>query len=165
MDLSLATENINSVRLSIELNGKVLDEVLDKYVTKNVAELDKILCAVKSALDDPDALTTAELESLALKLPTVIYFMSEHVERLGIRTDLAKLLEKDRYGKTLLAVAGTVKEREAIALKESQYENIVSAAVARAYKTIVVKIEAAQDLLAVVKKVLTRRIAENDIGD
>ena len=60
-------------------------------------------------------------------------------------------------------ITGTVADKDSLAELASQEEFIVSAAYNRAYKIMKSKVENAQELLASVKKVLSRRIQEAEL--
>jgi hypothetical protein len=162
MDVKETPQVLNDIRISIELNSKVIDEIVNKYIDKKVYELDMLIAQVKDALSSSEEISISEFESLAMKIPVLCYTTADSLEKMGVRADIAKALEKEKYAKILCAVSGTVKERDMVAIQQSQYESVLAAACKRAYNIIQSKLTYAQDLFTSVKKILTRRIAELD---
>ena len=93
-----------------------------------------------------------------LTLPTLLYFVSESQEALGIREDVSKAYEKDKFNETISHTEGTVAVKTALAELETQNEYLAKVVYQRAYKKIKLRVEAAYELLQSVKKVLSRRM-------
>jgi hypothetical protein len=99
-----------------------------------------------------------------MNLSTYIYFAGGTCEYLGIRDDISKAVYKEMYHTARASQSsGTVADKDSLAELASQEEFIVSAAYNRAYKIMKSKVENAQELLASVKKVLSRRIQEAEL--
>lgn len=156
---------VDEARTKVELNSRQIDELTTAIINKYTAELDELLMQVKECITGVNDITEFEFETIALKIPTFLYWTSGGLEMVGVRNDLAKMFEKEKYNKIYSSVQGTIKERESVADLEARAENVVTIATNRAYKVLQSKIQAAYELLAVVKKILTRRIEERKIPE
>lgn len=165
-ELFTIKNQIDEQRAKVELNSRYVDEICMDIINKHTKDLDILIDAVRGILSKDDYMITGEeLESIALKIPVYLYSLCTVQEQLGIRADISKSFEKDKYAKIARSVQGTVKEKEYIALNETQADSVVSIVSARVYKMIQMKIEIALELLASVKKVINKRADELRLND
>lgn len=156
---------IDEQRTKVELNSRYIDEICMDIINKHTKDLDALVDTVRDILSKDDYLITGdELESIALKIPVFVYSLCTIQEQLGIRADISKSFEKDRYAQIARSVQGTVKEKEYAAMNETQAETVVSIVMARVYKMIQMKIQIALELLASIKKVMNKRAEEMDLN-
>ena len=113
------------------------------------------------------------LESTYMKLSSILYFMGDQLEQLGIHNDMSKAAKQEIYNKAYLANQikdsdkknkTTVAENIAVAEQQSQYETIVNSIYDRAYKMLKYKIDAGFELLNTLRKIITRRMQEVDLS-
>lgn len=157
---------LNNARTRVEINSRTIDKLCEDMVSKYSKDLDELMTNVKNLLSCDDDITTEEFEILALKLPTLLYFTASSAEFIGIRMDVSKAYEKEKFANTYINLSsGTVKEKEYIATDATQAEFIVTVVTTRTYKQLQQKIQAGFELLAAVKKVLTRRMQTNSVPD
>lgn len=162
----LNMDNINSIRENVEKNSAIIDDIVSSIISPYVLSLDKYVGFIKDCLKDGEnPPTTEELDDFCLNLSTYIYFAGGMTEHLGIRDDIAKAVYKEMYHTARANQdKGTVADKDSIAELASQEEYIVSSSYTRAYKMMKSKVENAQELLASVKKVLSRRIQEMELS-
>ena len=150
---------LNKARAKVEINSRTIDLLCKEMIDKYAVDLDKLIDTVKDMLNSNEEITTEEFEMMALKLPTLLYSVSCGMEYVGIRMDVSKAFEKEKYASTYLSLStGSVKEKEFIATNDTYSEFIISVVTSRTYKQLQQKVQAGYELLAAVKKVLTRRI-------
>jgi len=156
---SLQTQ-IDDQRKKVELSSRYIDQICEDTVYKYTKDLDALIKSVSEVLknNDDTTITNQEYESLAIKLPTYLYEIVSVQERLGIRADVSKAFEKEKFSNIAMSVQGTAKEREYYATTETQADSVVSIACARAYKTLQLKVQVALELLASIKKIMSRRL-------
>jgi hypothetical protein len=129
---------------------------LDAYVNKVQKELRN--------KDNPP--TDSELDDYCLNLSTLIYFASEGAERIGIRDGVAKTTYKEAYNTYRLnCKKGTAVDKTNTAELQSIKESVISMAYASAYKTAKAKVDSATELLASIKKVISRRQDEMKLSN
>lgn len=159
---SAILEKIGQIQLRVEENAKVIDGLVAQIITPYTKDLDNYVDFVRSCLKDGEhPLTDSELEDISNNMATYIYYASGMCEQLGVRDDISKALYKETYNNARLDLdRGTVDDKNTIAESKSQQEQLVSICYNRAYRTLKAKVDAAQELLGSVKKVLTKRISD-----
>jgi hypothetical protein len=165
-DIAEIQPQLNKARTKVEINSRAIDNLCKDLAKSYSQDLDDLMQKVKELLRCDDEITTEEFETIALKLPTLLYFTASCAEFMGIRMDVAKAYEKEKFANTYINLSsGTVKEKEYIATDATQAEFIVTVVATRTYKQLQQKIEAGYELLAAVKKALTRRMQTYQIPE
>lgn len=142
-----------------------VNDVVKRIVNKYCGELDKYMQFVKSVIQDKKTPpNTLELDDFALNIPLYIYFVSEGQEKIGLSESITKELFKECYNEKFKEAVGTVAERKAKAELDAQYEQLNHLIYQSAYKQIKSKVDAAQEVLNSVKKVIGRREAEYNLS-
>ena len=165
-DLStINTSAINSIKLRVEDNSRIVDDIVNEIVSPYVKDLDRYVQFIKNCLKDGEnPPTDYELEDFLMNLSTDIYFASGMSEQLGIRDDIAKAVYKETYNSVRdSTVGGTIADKNVQAELESQQEQLISICYTRAYRVVKAKVESAQELLSSCKKVLSRRMSEQQL--
>lgn len=162
---NIDTEKIASIQTRIENSSAKMDEIVDTIITTYVDELDKYVSHIDERLcDKGNPPTDAELDKFCLNLSSLIYFASSMSERLGIRDDIAKATYKEVYNTTRDgAEKGTVQDKNTLAELASQQEQLISVCYTRAYRIVKAKVDSAQELLTSIKKVISRRMQEQQL--
>jgi len=158
-------DSLTKIQENIESNAGALDTIVNDIIAPYCRDLDKYVGFIKECLKDGEnPPTNEELDDFCMNLSTYIYFAGGTCEYLGIRDDISKAVYKEMYHTARASQdTGTVADKDSLAELASQEEFIVSAAYNRAYKIMKSKVENAQELLASVKKVLSRRIQEAEL--
>jgi len=156
---------IKQLKDNIENNATEIDEIVESIIEPYCNSLDNYVKFIKDCLNDGEnPPTDAELDDFCMNLSTYIYFAGGLCERLGIRDDIAKAVYKEAYHSNRSNIdKGTVADKDSIAALRSQEEYLISSAYTRAYKTMKSKVENAQELLQSCKKVLSRRMQEQEL--
>lgn len=162
--------------------GDVLAEVHN-----NVAEIeslsDQVVCSYTSTLDhvmqriyeelQRENLPVDLLEQYSLELSNILYFMGDSLENLGIYDDISKAMYKETYNRAYLSNQvkdtekrnkTTVAENQAHADEQAKPQAAANAIYARAYKRVKYKIEAAQEMVNTLRKIITKRIQEMQLS-
>ena len=158
-------KDIQNIKNKIEKNSETIDKIVDDIIKPYCKDLDKYIRFIRNCLKDGEnPPTTEELDDWCLNLSTFIYFAGGLCERLGIRDDIGKAVYKEMYHSQRASIdKGTVADKDSLAELASQEEAITSACYTRAYKTMKSKVENAQELLQSCKKVLSRRMQEQEL--
>lgn len=144
-------------------NSKNVNELVLAIVDKVTKELDTVVYKVKQELLGGAPIVTENLEYYALEISTLLYYLGQSQEYVGLRHDVAKAIYKERYAEAYAKAIGTISDKTAQAENEVNYEFIEQSINERAYKRLKIKIENATELLQTIKKVLSRRIAEFEL--
>lgn len=150
----------------VEENSGKLEKTINEIIEVYSGELDEYLNFVRGILrNDEQPPTDAELDDFALNISTLIYFTSVGCEQMGIRDDLSRAAYKEAYNvaRSLLD-KGTVADKNMQAEIDAQAEHIVNIVYSKSYKILKAKVESAQEVLASVKKVMSRRMNEAELS-
>jgi len=150
----------------VEENSAEIDKTINEIIDTYSGELDEYMNFVLSILkDDKQPPTDAELDDFVMRLSTLIYFTSVGAEQMGIRDDLSHTAYKEAYNTARSMIkGGTVADKNSQAELDSLAEHIVHLVYNKSYKILKAKVEAAQDVLGSVKKVLSRRMSEAELS-
>lgn len=156
---------VKEIQNNIENNADKINEIVNAIILPYVKDLDEYILFIKDILKDGEnPPTVSELEDFCMNLSTNIYFASGMQEQLGIRDDISKAIYKEVYNTVREKSAnGTIADKNTLAELASQQEYLTNICYSRAYKMTKSKVEAAQEILASCKKIISRRIAETEL--
>ena len=159
------SESLLDKKLKSDAVSKEVQEVSDEIAKEYTKDLDKYVHFIRSILKDGEnPPSIQELEDYCINLPVLIYYASEMQEKLGINDDISKSLYKRAYNThRMCQEVGTVADKTSIAEELSNDELIISICYKRAYTIVKNKVDAAQELLSSCKKIITRRISEQEL--
>lgn len=162
MDGDKLTETVNGIDKSAEY----VDDIVDAIVQSCCSELDQYVTYVKGLLDDVNTpIQDVELDDIILTIPTLLYFAGNSQESLGIREDVAKLDETNRYNTYFMASSGsTAALRQAYAKLQVQNESLATLVYQRACKKVKLRCDYALEILQSTKKILSRRMTEMELS-
>ena len=156
---------LENVKNSVENNSSQIQERVEGIIKPYCKDLDNYVDFIKSILaDGENPPTSQELDDFCMNLSVYIYYASGMQEQLGIKDDIARAIYKEMYHSSRDSIdKGTVADKDSLAELASQQEYLVSVCYKRAYNIIKAKVSAAQEMLASVKKVISRRMQEVEI--
>lgn len=167
------TEKVEALMESTDESVKYFESVSTKTAEKYTEHLDKLMQNLYKRIVVADSVEDKELEKDLLELTNLIYFMGDKLETLGIYGDMSSSAAKEVYNKAYLEAQyaetdskkkPTVAELTAVAEQESQYESVVNDIYTRAYKMVKFKVEQANKMVDVLRKVITRRMQEQSLA-
>lgn len=150
----------------VERNSREMDILVNTIVDKFCKPLDDYIESISELLSDNDRkhIPDEKLDSIVLNLPTLLYFASTAQESLGIREDMAKSIRNELFNRVRENAKGTIADKNAAAELAAMQETLVWSVYQRAYKIVKCKVEGGYELLASVKKVISRRSAEYSLS-
>ena len=156
---------LENIKNSVETNSSQIQEIVEGIIKPYCKDLDNYVDFIKSILaDGENPPTSQELDDFCMNLSVYIYYASGMQEQLGIKDDIARAIYKEMYHSSRDSIdKGTVADKDSLAELASQQEYLVSVCYKRAYNIIKAKVSAAQEMLASVKKVISRRMQEVEI--
>jgi hypothetical protein len=162
---NLDKSKIEEIRNRVNISSEKLEEIVNEIVNPYTSDLDRYVDFIREVLRDGENPPTAqELDDFCLNLPVYLYYASGMQEQLGIRDDISRALYKEIYNSHRQSQEkGTVADKDAIAELASQQEYLTSICYKRAYSIVKAKVSAGQELLSSCKKIITRRISENEL--
>ena len=142
-------------------------EVYNKLVETVTEDLDSVMQKVYEEIVMKDDVPIDTIQTLFIQLGNYVYFFGSRVEQVGLDSDLAENLMKEKYNlaynDNLIASDGkkrTANELTAIAEKYSLSETVLSDIYKRVYKTVKFKVDSAQSMVQSLSKVLSKRMQE-----
>ena len=157
-------EAIRRIQARIQENSRALDTVVNKLVSDYCKPLDDYIQLIKDILDDKKVPPTdQELDDFTLNLPVLLYFTGEAQESLGIKEDVARAIKTEVYNEVFNVSSGTIADKTAKAELAAQNEGITHLVYQRAYKKVKLRMEAANEVLQSIKKVMSRRMTEMEM--
>lgn len=161
----LDKDKLSGILQRTDDNSDYINDVVNDIVKKYCQPLDDLMHLFQEILNDSNnPPTDEELDQMTMKLPNLLYFAGEGQEALGIKDDTSKAIKMEVYNKIHMDTAGTVADKESKANAGSQYETIVNAIYSRAYKKVKLRMEAGFEQLQSIKKVISRRCLEKELG-
>jgi hypothetical protein len=159
-------EIIHKVIEKVEDNSAKVEAIVDELVDEYCHQLDDLIYKFRECLQDTkNPITEWELDDVCLKLPSYLYFIGEAQERFGIKEDIAKSVKMELYNSIHQRTRGTIADKQAASEAGTIQEDIVHKAYQRAYKRTKQKLEAAYEILSSVKKVISRRMGEQELSN
>lgn len=164
--VSTQDEIIHNIMARVEDNSAKVEEIVDELIYQHCKEIDELIRKFRQCLNDKDnPVTEWELDDVCLKLPSYLYFIGEAQEKFGIKEDIAKSVKMELYNQIHQRTKGTIADKQAASEAGTLEEDIVYRAYQRAYKRIKQKLEAAYELLSSIKKVISRRMGEQELAN
>ena len=156
---------IRQLQKRIDANSDIVDSIVNRLVSNYCKPLDEYMEFIRNILNDTvNPPTDRELDDFTLNIPVLLYFTGEAQEALGIKEDVAKAVKQELYNEIYDKSTGTIADKTAVAELATQNEYIAHIAYQRAYKKVKLRMEAANEMLQSVKKIITRRVAEYEIS-
>ena len=156
---------VRKIQRRVDTNSEIIDGIVDRLVSQYCAPLDDYMNRIREILaDEANPPTDSELDNFALNIPVLLYFTGEAQEALGIREDVAKAIKQELYNEAYDKADGTIGDKTAVAELATQNEYIAHVAYQRAYKKVKLRMEAANEALQSVKKVISRRMVEYEVA-
>lgn len=149
----------------ISENSKLIEDIAFNISKEFTQELDKVMGTCKSIFQSKDKITNQEIEDLLAQLPSILYFVNEGQEAVGIKQDIAEMTKKTNYNIAREKANGTVADKNTTAEGQVINEAINEIIYQRAYKLIRAKIEMAQEMVNSLKRIFDARMMEYQIGN
>lgn len=161
----LDREKIKEIQGSVNVSSEKLEEIVNEIIQPYCSDLDRYVDFIRSILRDGENPPTAyELDDFCLNLSVYLYYAGGMQEQLGIKDDISRALYKEIYNSYRQSQEkGTVADKDALAELASQQEYLTSVCYKRAYSIMKAKVSAGQELLSSCKKIISRRMSENEL--
>lgn len=156
---------VRSLQKRIDKNSDLVNSIVNRLVSEYCRSLDEYMQFIRNILNDTaNPPTDRELDDFALNIPVLIYFTGEAQEALGIKEDVAKAVKQELYNEVYDKASGTIADKSAAAELATQNEYIAHIAYQRAYKKVKLRMEAANETLQSIKKIISRRMVEYEVA-
>lgn len=163
-------ESINDAVKTVDNMQEQFSNLFDLIITGYTNDIDNVLKDINDNLIiNKICPSSDDIEIYMLKLNNEIYKLSDNVERMGIYDSVSRAIYKDCYNQIYLnnqikdgekKNKTTVAELTALSEQGTVYENLVNDVYNRVYKTLKIKLDAAQSMLATLSKLLSKRMQD-----
>lgn len=163
-------ESLNDVVKTVDDMQLDFTNLFDLILTRYTNDIDKVLKEINDNLIiNKICPSSDDIEIYMLKLNNEIYKLSDNVERIGIYDSVSKAIYKDCYNQIYLnnqvkdsekKNKTTVAELTALSEQGTVYESLVNDVYNKVYKTMKIKLDAAQSMLATLSKLLSKRMQD-----
>lgn len=168
-------ERVKELLNSTDINSTYFARIVDDVVKSYSSDLENLMSTIEQSVFQNTIVDDISLESYALRLTNMLYFIGERLETVGIKADIARAARQEIYNKTYLEndvekeingkkVKPTKDANMAVAEEESKYESVVSSIYERTYKIIKFKIDAAQEMVNTLRKIITKHIQDANMA-
>lgn len=153
------SDTVSSLMKETDEYSSYLQELVDTVVSDCCQTLDNYVKYISNILaDTTGVITDEELDDVIMTIPSLVYFVSESQERIGLKGDIAETSKKQLFNEYFTKVEGTVQQKKASAENSVIDNELLSVVYARAYNVVKQRVSVALELLQSAKKVLTRRM-------
>lgn len=163
-------ESLNDVVKTVDDMQTQFSNLFDLIITEYTNDIDKVLKDINDNLIvNKICPSSDDIEMYMLKLNNEIYKLSDNVERIGIYDSVSKAIYKDCYNQIYLnnqvkdsekKNKTTVAELTALSEQGTVYESLVNDVYNKVYKTMKIKLDAAQSMLSTLSKLLSKRMQD-----
>lgn len=164
------SKSLNDVVKTVEDMQLDFTNLFDLILTGYTNDIDKVLKEINDNLIiNKICPSSDDIEIYMLKLNNEIYKLSDNIERIGIYDSVSKAIYKDCYNQIYLnnqikdgekKNKTTVAELTALSEQGTVYESLVNDVYSKVYKTMKIKLDAAQSMLATLSKLLSKRMQD-----
>lgn len=159
--INLRQEEVEDVKETVDSYGDIVESVVNEIIDKEVSALDDTIYDIQELLVNKDMIDVEDLTYYIAYLPTLIYYVGDRAESVGIKSDSSTVVRKQKFDDFyLLAKGKTVNDKTSETNKLIINESVVESAYKRAYKKIQSRLDIADMVLTSLKKVLQWKITE-----
>lgn len=156
--IDIRADEVEVAKTDVDLYSGIISEIVQRVAGECTKDLDEFMRQTRKALKDIGSFTDEELIYSITEIPVLMYYTSDLMEELGIKSDSSAALKRERYDAYFaLAVGRTIPDKQSETNELIKSEAVVEQAYKRAYKKVQNKLENASQLLASLKKVLSYR--------
>lgn len=159
---------------TINESSSYFEDTLLQIVNAHSEVLDELMKNIYIDVIQVEYPSIDTLEKYFLELTNTLYFMGEKLELLGIRDTVSKSHYKEAYNKAYLANQikdsdkknkTTIAENQAVAETAAMYESTVNDLYKKAYQLVDYKIDAGQEMIKTLSKIITKRLNEMQLTE
>ena len=166
-------EQCQATMAQYDSDMQYVEQMSNDIVKSRTNDLDGLMSDINRDIiqvQDPDIKV---LERYFLELTNALYFINPYCESLGFYEDLSKSGLKMKYNKaysdnqisnTAKGVKTTVADNQLAAENASMTENIVSLIYSRSFRIIKVKLDAANEMVRTLSKIISSRMSERQLS-
>lgn len=166
-------DKISKLLSNIEEDIEYVKTISDEIVSKRTQDLDELMCTIQEDIVVADNASDEILEKYFLELTNALYFINTRCEFMGFYEDISKSSAKLAYNKAYsdnqiknasMGLKTTVADNQLYAENESLNENLMSLIYSRSFKIIKTKVDAAQEMVKTLSKLISSHMQEKQMS-
>lgn len=171
---NIETEKIDKILETTNDNSQYFESISTGVVTAYTEDLDSIMQEIYVNVISADGCSDDMLENYCLRLSSILYFMGDKLESVGIKDDLSEAARAEVYNQAYLknqikdptdkSKKITVAELQSLATEASKYESVINSIYSRCYKQIKYKIDAGYRYVDVLRKIISKRMNDSQLS-
>lgn len=170
---------IDSTKLSdkivnIEDDVENVEQILTDVISYYSSDLDRVMENIQKEIIENEYPAINTVEKYFIELSSVLYFMCERSERLGVFDSISRTKAQETYNVKYLehqhstdgqvgTKKPTVAESQAVSENSAMYDKTVNDIYNKAYRTVKNKISAAETMVSTLSKILSHRMQESQM--
>lgn len=143
------------------------DEIVDDVVAKYSKQLDEFVAYFEGILDrlrdEKKKISDQTLQNSALRLPVMMYRLSDIIDRAAIEHDIGKAANKAVYAQAYLEAVGTIPDKEAQAELVAADEAVIVDLARHVHRRLQGKMDNASAIFDAIRKVMSARDTEKQV--
>lgn len=172
--MKIESEKISKIMNECDENIEYVNSISNDIVKSKTQDLDELMTAIQNDIiivEEPDVKL---IERYFLELTNALYFINTRCESFGFYDDIAKSNSKlklnQEYVNSQISSLNnktkvTINDLNIAAENKTINENIVSLIYSRSFRIIKVKIDAANEMVRTLSKVLSARMSERQLSN
>lgn len=165
--------SIEQILAKSEEDIKYIESISNKIIASKTADLDELMMAIQQDVVIADNPSDQIIESYFLELTNALYFVNTKCEFLGFYEDLSKSNAKIKYNQAYSEnqirnannnIKTTVNDNVLYAENESINETLVNLIYSRSFRIIKVKVDAAQEMVKTLSKLISAHMQERQLS-
>lgn len=164
-------KKFNEVRTTVDEDVSYLDTIIDEVVNKYTSSLDTLMENINKEIIEDDHPAINTIEKYFMSLTSALYSMADKVEKLGVYDSISKSKFSETYNMKYLehqhsndddpkGKKPTVAESTAVSENAAIYDKTINDMYNKSYKIIKAKIDAANNMVNTLSKVMSHRMQE-----
>lgn len=162
--MEVALHDVQHIYSKVIDNANPIQKLVNDLVAEYCGALDSYMSQVDETLCKNADIPTRQLEDMLMNINSLLYWAGNGLEEATVKESIAKMVKEEQYNKEYAIAEGTMGDKKASALLNSQNEELVKICFSNAVKLYQHKIDKAGEMSSALKKIITHRISDEQIG-
>lgn len=156
-------DKIVEIQENIDENTTKINAIIDRTIRPYIKDLDTAIKEYSKQINNTsNPISDETLDRIILELPKLMYWASEGQEILSLKSEFAKIIKSDKIIESLKTQTGSVSEKNLKAEHDAIDENVSLYIYTYSVNKIKDKLGNAMELLQSAKKIISKRMKDND---
>lgn len=158
----LAMDSYNKIVDVVDENTSKIQSIVEEIVKTYSKDIDCLIDEIHEKLHE-GTLGPQELDRYEVQIPLCLFYLSSGLNYLDTMKDVSKAVRQVAFNEARAKATGTISDKDATAEQAVEQETLAAITFDKANKLLSSKRDVAMELLASLKKVTSRMIAEYEL--